>query len=214
MIEQLARVLAKVLFNKKQGNTREAADEVESAFKNIIGFDYITISAMSVEDLISLLTFSKESASAKCIIAGKLFKERTEIKEITNIDESEITAGYQKSLNLFIEGMLKDEDPSSNEFSGYYSDIDVVINKLKNKEIPAGLRFRLFKYYGLTGKYAKAEDELFRLKDLNYDNIQQAGTQFYNGLEKLSEAKLREGNFSKEEVLQGMIEFSKRKTDW
>lgn len=209
MIEQLARVLAKVFFNKQQGSYQEAVGNIENAFNTLIGFDYNMISKMSVEDITSLLTMSKESASVKCIIAGKLFKERTDVKEFSNSDQAEVIEGYQKSLNLFIEGLINDEDPAANEFSGYYSDIEVVIKK-SGSNIPIDLRYRLFRYYELTGNYAKAEDELFRLKDSGYNNIIAEGMRFYNELEKLSDAKLSAGNFSKEEVLQGMIEFRKK----
>lgn len=210
MIEQLARVLAKVFFNKQQGNYKEAVENIENAFNTLIGFNYKMISVMSIEDIISLLSMSKESASVKCIITAKLFKERTEIKELSNNNQEEIAEGYQKSLILFIEGLINDEDPSANEFSGYYSDIEIVIKKIGNN-LPIDLRFKLFKYYELTGNYAKAEDELFRLKDLQYENIEQEGIRFYNELEKLSDAKLKEGNFSKEEVFQGMMEFRQKK---
>jgi hypothetical protein len=207
MIEQFARVLAKALFNKKAGNYSEAVNELESSFNKLIAFDYNTLAPMSDSEIISLLTLSKESAAAKCIIAAKLFKERTAILEITSGDKAETEKGYRRSFNLFVEAMLNDDDTYYNEFEGYYSDIDAVIDKLDTFSFPFELKYKLFRFYEMTGDYAGAEDELFRLKKMDFDRIKEEGIRFYNDLKELSDTELSEGNFSIVEVMEGLEDF-------
>ena len=87
MIEQLVRVLAKILLNKETGNYQEAKNNIETAFKNILGLDYNLVKVLSAQDIISLLKISKDDAmlSIKCIIMAKLLKERADIENSSNI---------------------------------------------------------------------------------------------------------------------------------
>ncbi len=86
MIEQLVKVLAKILFNKKEGSYQEAINNVDTAFKNILGLDFNLLNALSAKDIISLLEIAKDNSSIniKCIVIAKLLKERADIKNISN----------------------------------------------------------------------------------------------------------------------------------
>lgn len=208
MIEQLVKVLSKILLNKKTENYEEAFKNIDSAFKNIIGLDYNLISSLSVKDIISLLGIYKDdgSESIKYIIIARLLKEGIEIKKLSNSEELISIYDYQKILHLYLEGILNNQDQETS-LAEYYSDVKVVVKEIDD-DIPEDIRFKLFQFYEFIGEYNKARDELFKLRAVSYPNIKDEGTKFYRNLAKLSDRDLQRGNISKNDVAKGLAEFS------
>ena len=209
MIEQMVKVLAKILFNKEAGNYNAAINDIDAAFNSITGLDYNMINDLSANDIISILKMSKDDAavSIKCIVIAKLLKEKTDIAKLNSDENSRLVYNYQKSISLYLEGILNNKNVEV-DLSEYYSDVKEIV-KILEDEIPQNTRYRLFKFYELIGEYDKAENELFRLKGLNYPNIVEEGILFFRNLEKLSEVDLMKGNLSKEEVKRGLADFTK-----
>lgn len=212
MIEQLVKVLAKILFNKEAGNYKEAINNIDIAFNNILGLDYNLINKLSAKDIISLLGIYKDNTttSIKCIVIAKLLKEKAEIEELNSKENLNLFYDYQKVISLYLEGILNNKNTDI-ELSNYYSDVKEIV-KIIEDEIPPDTRFGLFKFYELLGEYDNAENELFRLKDLDYPNIEEEGILFFRNLEKLSDIDLMKGNLSKEEVAQGLADLTKGAT--
>jgi len=210
MIEQLVRVLAKILFNVETGDYRTAFKEIDSALTGITGLDYNFLSALSDKDIISLIKISEdnEMTGVKCFVVGKLLKERAGAKEIENKNNSEVNNEYKKALSLYLEGLLSNKN-SIELFADYFTDIEKIVEKIEDDEISPGIRFKLFKFYALACKFDKAENELFNLKKLNYIDIENEGINFYKRLEILSDEDLKKGNFSKEEVKKGLNDVTK-----
>jgi tetratricopeptide (TPR) repeat protein len=210
MIEQIVRVLAKILFNVEMGNYRGAFDEIDSAFKGLTGLDYNLLNSLSDKDIIALLKISEDNeiTGAKCFVIGKLLKEAAGLKAMEENNYS-INSEYQKALSLYLEGILSNRN-SIQLFADYFKDIDIIVEKIKDDEISPDIRFKLFKFYELTGKYDKAEEELFNLKRLNYFDIQKEGINFYGKLEMKSDDDLKKGNFSREEVKQRLNELGRK----
>jgi Family of unknown function (DUF6483) len=155
MIEQLVKVLTKILFNKENNNYQEAFNNIDRAFKNILGLDYNLINSLSGKDIISLLDFSKDNStfSVKCIVIAKLLKENGVLKELIKREETESRYDYQKALRLYLEGILRNNNQEFS-FSDYYPDIKDLAKKLGNK-IPADTRLLLSKFneqFGESGR--------------------------------------------------------------
>jgi hypothetical protein len=212
MIEQLVKVLAKILFNKESRNYNTAVNEIDAAFKSITGLDYNMINDLSASDIISVLKMSKDDAavSIKCIVIAKLLKEKTDIAKLNSDENSRLIYNYQKAINLSLEGILNNKNVEI-DLSNYYADVKDIA-KIIEDEMLQNSRYGLFKFYELIGEYDKAENELFRLKNLNYPKIEEEGIIFFRNLEKLSEIDLIKGNLSKEEVARGLADFTKRLT--
>jgi len=173
MIEQLVKVLAKILFNKEGGNYKEALNNIDVAFNNITGLNYNLLNKLSAKDIISLLKISKDDSTAdiKCIVIAKLLNERAEIEKLINKNNSNRFYDYQKIINLYLEGILNNKN-NEIELKNYYSDVKEII-KITEDEIPPDIRFKLFKFYELSDEYDNAENELFKLRDLDYPGIKQ-----------------------------------------
>ncbi len=209
MIEQLGTVLSKILFNKETGNHKEAIENTEKAFSGLLGMDFNMIESLSVNDIKALLEISNDkfSSSVKFVIIAKLLKVRAEIKYA--LPDKNSKDDYQKVLELFLEGILITKIPRP-EFVSFYADINEIISKI-DEDIFPDTRLKVFKFFKLTGNYAKAEDELFRLKKLNYLNVEDEGIRFYRDLQKLNEAELKAGNLSIKEVEEGLKDFKTNK---
>ena len=140
MIEQLVNVLSKIIFNKETKNYKEAIAEADKALLVITGLDYLFIKNLSSGDIIRLLEFSsdKETLKVKCLIAGKLIKERTDLENSIDNDH-EIYFEYIKALDLLLEGILnmKREDI---EVDKYINDAKEIIVKLQENEIPENIK--------------------------------------------------------------------------
>jgi hypothetical protein len=159
MIEQLVKVLAKILLNKETGNYQEAINNIETAFNNILGLDYNLLRVLSAQDIISLLKISKDDTtlSIKCIIIAKLLKERAEIENINSTGNSNYVNDYQKVLSLYLEGILNSKNIDI-DLSNYYSDVVEIVEKMGDK-ISENVRFNLSKFYDLSGEHDKEKDK-------------------------------------------------------
>ncbi len=209
MIEQLVKVLSKILFNKNAGSYQEAINNVDTAFKNILGLDFNLLNALSAKDIISLLEIAKDNSSIniKCIVIAKLLKERADIENISNKEAVNSSYDYQRVLGLFLEGILNNKNKDIS-LSDYYADVNDTIKKLRDR-ISDETRFKLFQYYELSGEYDKAEKELLILRDMDFPDISDEGIKFYRKLLKLSDEDLRKGNLSRDETTQGLTNFLK-----
>ena len=167
MIEQLISVLSKIGINKEAGKYQEAITNIETAFKNILGLDYILLNALSAKDIISLMKISNDytTLNIKCIIIAKLLKEKTKINKQLNVENPSSINDYQKPLILYLEGIVNNN--LDIELGNYYADVLEIVTKINDSEISQDTRFKLFKFYELIGEYDKAENERLKLKGTN-----------------------------------------------
>lgn len=202
MTEMLTTVLMKVILNKEKKNFEDAQQEIETAAKTIVGLDLNIIKILSAEDVINLMKTSGVYAG-RCLVSAELMREYGLISEEKNqISESKNI--FLKALWLYIESVLTKELPSPGD---YYSKINELIKKTCEIDFPVELRKKIFEYYEFSEQYSKAEDILFELIDENQKDIYNAGISFYKRLRLKSEDELIKGNFSREEVEEGLNEF-------
>ncbi|HEY4389095.1 MAG TPA: DUF6483 family protein, partial [Ktedonobacteraceae bacterium] len=79
---------------------------------------------------------------------------------------------------------------------------------LADYELPASTQTLLFRYYEYSGQYARAEDTLFGLLETApvSQDLYAQGLAFYQRLQQKSSQDLVAGNFSREEVEEGLSE--------
>lgn len=118
---------------------------------------------------------------------------------------------YHKALYLFVALILHEPVPAD---SDVYSNVDTLLNKLEDYELPTTTKNQLFPYYEHIGNYGKAEDILFDLLQTNSDaqqinSLHERGHAFYTRLLTKSDEKLLAGNLSREEVEEGIVQLGK-----
>ena len=208
MIEQLVKVLAKILSNKDAGNFNAALNNIDDALNTIVGLDHNIIAQLSANDIIALLEMSKDDTTdgIKCVVIAKLLKEKADLSKQNSNDKSTLVYNYQKAITLYLHGILNNKNGVI-DLRNYHPDVKEIVKNIIN-EIPDETRFRLFKFYEQIGEFDNAEDELFKLKDIHYPKIEEEGILFFRNLEKLSDIELLKGNLSKEEIMQGLADFT------
>jgi hypothetical protein len=79
--------------------------------------------------------------------------------------------------------------------------------------LPLETQARLMQHYERTGEFAKAEDALFQMLEMEPENapLLELGISFYRRLESQSDARLNDGNLPRAEVEAGLADLNARK---
>lgn len=105
MIEQLNKVLAKILFNKELKQYENALAEIQTAGEIFLGFRWTMIEQLSDVDIISLLKIGGELNVGKTIVTASLLKEEAEILGLIG-KEDESWRTNLKAFSLFVEILM------------------------------------------------------------------------------------------------------------
>jgi len=205
LIEQLSNILIKIIFNRETGNYAQALKELDLAYRNLLGADPIKLDNMTELELIENFQNEDECDSEKLIVIAELMREHAIISEIENGMDLYTFRKFLKSLTAYLFALQCDVSFQRDE---YHNKIGNLINKLKLYSLPNHLHYRIFIYYMDTGQFAKAEDSLFQLYELDYHSVADVGHDFYNQLMKMSDEKLIKGNLPRKEVAEGQKLFN------
>lgn len=105
MIEQLNKVLAKVLFNKNLKQYDAAILEIQESGEKFLGLNWKMIEQLSDKDIVDLLKIGGELNVAKTIVAASLLKEEADI--LTHLGkEDESWRANLKAFSLFVEVLI------------------------------------------------------------------------------------------------------------
>ncbi len=202
LAEEIGRALAQILYHKQIKDFSGALSFIDEQYKQTLGMGAGFIHSVPEETLLAMLTSLGTLNTEKCWLLATLLKAEGEIyEEQGNDDESYYC--YLKSLNLFLEVLLLDGNISDVD---YVPELEGLLYKLHDYELPTTTELKLLQYYENTGKFAKAQDILFEM--LNTDAPEKAviqrGIAFYTHLRKKSDIVLSAGNFSRVEAEEGL----------
>ncbi len=207
--EQVGRYLAIILHLRQANRHEEALIYIDELFLQTVGMTSSFINSVTEEMLLHMLSPLGKLDINKCLWVAALLKAEGEIYEDQG-NEKESYYRYLKSLRLFLEAQLHERTLSTSTF---YVEAEELLQKLKEYELPDTIKGKLFSYYELTGRYAKAEDTLFELLETDHVNreIIQQGIAFYQRLQVKSDSDLEAGEFSRDEVKEGLAELKRKK---
>ncbi len=114
IVEQIAKVIAKVIFNKSVDNIDEAKRDIEKASENALGVNLQLLLSIPESNMVDLFGLSKdkETGSVKCIMAARLLKCYADLHESENKLQTDL---YTKSLNYYLYGLLNIGDSTINK---------------------------------------------------------------------------------------------------
>jgi hypothetical protein len=204
MIEQLSRVLAKVLLMKQAKDFSQAAEEIKKAGKQLLGLNADAMELLADRDLIHLWTVNGEVDAGKCALASQLFKTQGDIcRDVGDVDG--MSRLYEKALSLVVEAIndLREDVPREivETFEQLASDVDITA-------LPVEFKKRIFHCWGTIGRYGKAEDVLFDIVKENCGYVNE-GKRFYQQILKRSDQELENGNLPRQEILQSLSELDR-----
>ena len=206
LIEQFTQAMALILGFKKAKNHQKGLATIQNTLQEIFGVDARFLDKIPDEDLLLLLKVNSNGNKTidpdRALMIAALQKENGDIYEDLNEPEKSYYA-YHKCLTLNLEVLLND---CSTIFTGYLTDVELLVAKLVTYDLPWPTKDRLWRYYEKIGDYAKAEDMLYDLiEDEEYpSDIISQGIRFYERLLTKDETLLNAGNLPREEVEEGL----------
>lgn len=209
LFEEFSRAIAQVLYHRQLKDYAAARNLIDEQCKQVLGVGIGFIHSIPEETLLSMLTSFGTLNTEKCWLLAMLLKAEGDIyQDQGNSNESYYS--YLKSLDLVLEVLLLDTTISSTDF---VPELEGLLYKLSEYELPKRTRLKLFQYFDQTGKYSRAEDVLFEMLETGDPDgdIYARGIAFYDQLRTKSDAALSAGNFSREEVEEGLAQLERRK---
>lgn len=209
LFEEFSRAIAQVLYHRQLKDYAAARHLIDEQCKQVFGVGIGFIHSIPEETLLSMLTSFGTLNTEKCWVLAMLLKAEGDIyQDQGNSNESYYS--YLKSLDLVLEVLLLDTTISSTDF---VPELEGLLYKLSEYELPKRTRLKLFQYFDQTGKYSRAEDVLFEMLETGDPDgdIYARGIAFYDQLRTKSDAALSAGNFSREEVEEGLAQLERRK---
>lgn len=206
MIEQFSKVLARVLFNTGAQHWEEAQTDVQDAALNFLGISLRMVRRLPTDDLLAMMTVGGRLDTAKCYIAAQLLLADARIHEGAN-EAGETAESSFRALELMtvcLPQLPRDARDGARE------QLDEITGRLAGIELPPDMLERLMATYEELGRYARAEDCLFELIDRDWAPARDLGERFYHRLMARTDAQLEDGDLSREEVDDGLVELRQR----
>jgi uncharacterized protein DUF6483 len=205
--EEFGRALAQILYNRQIQDYAAAHKLIDEQCKQAFGMGIGFMRSVPDETLLSMLTSFDTLNTEKCWLLAILLKVEGDIYQDQG-NASESYYSYIRSLNLVLEVLLLDTTISG---TGTVPELEDLLSQLSEYELPASTRLLLFRYFDHAGKYASAEDVLFEMLEAGDPDgdLRARGTAFYQRLMRKSDAALSAGNFSREEVEEGLARLEK-----
>lgn len=206
MAEKFGRALAIILHLREYNKHEEALIYADDMLLQMTGLTSSFINSVSDEMLIQAISPLGMLNVDKCLWIAVLLKAEGEIyQEMGNSNESYYR--YLKSLSLYLLALSRE---ATMQDTTLYSDIEELLNKLEDYELPLSMKEQLFPYYEYVGRYDKAEDVLFELIEADTANTAffDRGVAFYKRLRSKNDADLLLGNLSREEVEEGLAQLT------
>lgn len=204
MIEDMTAMVAKVLTLKQERKTTEALWEVDELLGRHFRLNSRLLNSLSVEDIIDMFRLGNVLESDKLQGVARLLKEEAGIyRAAGNADEALFRA--MRSLHLFLYADLHGAD---REMLDMTAEIDGLLGEVEGYSLPVKTERLLLPYMESLGRYAKAEDSLYRLREQGED-VADEGRKLYGRLLQQPPELLELGGLPLEEVRQGQEEWDR-----
>ncbi|AKG36360.1 DUF6483 family protein [Paenibacillus durus] len=204
MIEDMTAMIAKVFDLKQQRKTTEALWEVDELLNKHFRLNSRLLNSLSVEDIIEIFRLGGGIEVDKLQGMARLLYEEGSIYAAAD-QIPEALPRMMKALHLYLYAALHGAD---RELLGLPEEIDDCLKNVEAYRLPAKTERLLMSYMESIGRYGKAEDSLYRLKEQG-EPVAKEGEELYDRLLDKDPAELERGNLPLEEVRQGRQEWLK-----
>src|SRR2546426_750671 len=210
MIEEFVRVLARITSLKKERRWEEAQATVDEELKRLVAADVQTVSRLSETELLAKLIEGEPTQALrdKTLFLVALLKEAGD-SAATQDRQEESRACYLKALHLLLDVLARGE---VFEFPDFVPNIEGLVAALGDAPLPVRSQAMLMHHYERSGEFAKAEDALFGMIEVEPADlgIIGFGIAFYERLQGHADATLAAGGLPRPEVESGLAELRER----
>lgn len=207
MIEDMTAMVAKVFTLKQEKKTTEALWEVDELLGRHFRLNSRLLNSLSVEDIIDMYRLGGIIESDKLQGVARLLKEEGGIYAAEGNTEAALFRSM-RSLHLFLYADLHGADRNLMHMT---QEIDELLNEVEAYRLPVKTERLLLSYLESVGRYAKAEDSLYRLWEQGED-VAAEGHELYGRLLITAPEALELGGLPLAEVRQGQAEWEKLTT--
>ncbi|HTK12041.1 MAG TPA: DUF6483 family protein [Ktedonobacteraceae bacterium] len=202
--ERLGREISILLGLRQRNKQEEALIYIDDLLLNTVGFTSRFLNSLTEETLLQMLSPLGVLNINACLWIAAMLKVEGEIYTEQQ-QESEAYYRSLKSLHLYLTALTQEPGILQSDIAGQ---INELLKMLVDYELPIATQTLLFRYYEYNGQYARAEDTLFGLLETSPVNqeLYVQGLGFYQRLQQKSSQDLVAGNFSREEVEEGLSE--------
>jgi len=207
LAEKIGRALAIILGLREFNRYEEALIYIDDLLLKTVGLTSRFINSISEETLVKTISPSGVLNMDACLWIASLLKAEGEIYDENLENTTESYYRYHKALYLFLAVVLHEHITADADL---YVDIEQLLKKLEDYDLPWTTKSKLFAYYEYIGKYAQAEDTLFDLLEAD-DNREmvERGRAFYARLRAKSDTDLQAGNLARAEVEEGLAQLER-----
>ena len=209
MIEEFVRALARLNSLKAGQRWNEAGEALDGEFRRLVGEGPEGVARLSEMELLArLMRDGTRTVRTKCLMLVALLKEAGDIAAAQG-GEQESRACYLKALHLLLDTLSREDVL---DCPAFVPNIELLRTALNGAPLPVQTCAMLMQHYERVGEFAKAEDALYGMLEAEPDNprILEFGVGFYRRLKSQTDDALSAGNFSRQEIEQGLRELGMR----
>ena len=211
MIEECIRMLAQIAGLKKDQHWAEASGTVDEMCKRLVGVDPQAVLQLTETELLAKLMEGESTLFVrdKTLFLTALLKDAGDVSAAQDRSEESRTF-YRKGLHLLLDTLGRHEVSAWPEF---LPRVEAFVVGLRDSPLLLHTQTTLMHHYERTGEFAKAEDALFAMLDVEPNNwgIVEFGLAFYERLQRQSDATLAAGNLPRAELEAGLVELRERR---
>ena len=210
MIQEFVQVLARINSLKQGQRWGEASETLDAECKRLIGSGAQAVAHLSETELLARLMQEgpTHALREKTLMLSTLLKEAGDVAAAEDRVEKSREC-YLKALHLLLDTLARGEVFECPEF---VPKVEMLRESLRVAPLPARTQAMLMQHYERAGEFARAEDALFAMLDIEPGNnaVVEFGLAFYQRLLAQSDAALNAASLPRAEVEEGLKEFQRR----
>ncbi len=148
--EQVGRALAQILYQQERQDYQGALTFIDEQYKQMLGMGAGFIHGAPEETLLAFLTSVGELDTEKCWLLATLLKAEGEIHQAEG-NENDSYYCFLKALNLYLEVL---STSTSYDHLDPIAEIEGLVYKLADYDLPRHTQEMLFRYFERTGRYS------------------------------------------------------------
>lgn len=202
LVEEMTRVIAKIYGLKNQERkTAEALWEIDDLLTRRFRLNARLLRSLSAEDVVRLFQNGDRTDADMLQNTARLLEEEGRL-HISSNHGKEGQAVLAKALHLYLAASLNGADPG---LWGLSRRMDDLQEELRGVPLPMETERLLMSYSERAGRYAEAENRLYRL--LESGGLEpRDGLLFYHRLLQVPPEELADGGLPLEEIYEGIGE--------
>jgi hypothetical protein len=206
MVAEFFEALSRIRSLKNDQQWVEASQLTDAQLQKLIGMSSPEVAQLSETELLARLIRGESSLAVreKTLMLVALLKEAGDTAANQH-SVVETGAFYLKALHLLLGVFARDEASDCPEF---VPKVEVLTTALNGITLPLATQAMLMQHYERLEEFAKAEDRLFSMLDIEPGNrdLIQFGIAFYRRLLARSDDALITGNLPRTEIEAGLSE--------